>query len=445
MKILFVSANTAVDPFPVYPLGMTTVAAALEEHGHTVHCYDPLAEQDSAPWNILAETIRAFHPDVIGIAIRNIDSINRLADDRNLLHPVIRMAECCKTNAPATPLVLGGGGFTLAPDSLLKLCHADYGLTGPGEHTFPALLEQLASGTPPDAPLLCGDAPVAVPRSAVYPEELLTYYNNETHMIPIQTKRGCPFSCAYCSYPALEGRCMRYRDPAETAAEMRAIAAQCPGVMIFFTDSIFNDPAKEYHKLLHELDGTIPFTGFLTPYKLTGEDISLLAEKGMISAELGIDGASDRALQTLGKNFLFAEAAECAEKLRDAGISVTANFLFGLPDETVEDVEEGIANIKSLGNISSVIFSGVRIIPHTPLYHRAEEENLIPADWDPSEELYYPNPALPPEILNGMLSRAFAEDPNCIFPPHSKREALAKIHKFGFAKLKKLFPGEMRP
>ena len=442
MKILLISANMTRDPFPVYPLGAATIAAALQEQGHETVIYDPMAEQEKSPYPGLEKILRSFQPGLIGLAIRNVDSINRLSDDTNMLAPAMELSAICKRLAPDIPLVLGGGGFTLAAAPLMKLCRADYGITGPGEYVLPALIQDLEQGKVVPCGLFHGNAPESVPRSADYPEELIRFYNNETHMIPVQTKRGCPFQCVYCSYPALEGRCMRFRAPAEVAAEMKRIGEKCPGVMVFITDSIFNDPAGEYEKLLDELDGSVPFAAFLTPYRLPRSLIRKLAEKGMISAELGVDGACDRTLQGLGKNFTFREAAEAAEELQSAGISVTANFLFGGPGETMETVEEGIANIQSLGrkNMTSVIFSGVRILPHTPLYSLAEKYQMIPENWDPSDELYYLEPGLDPAALDQRLSDAFASDAHCIYPPHSRRDALAKIHKFGFAKLKKLFP-----
>jgi hypothetical protein len=65
---------------------------------------------------------------------------------------------------------------------------------------------------------------------------------------------------------------------------------------------------------------------------------------------------------------------------------------------------------------------------------------MIPENRDLSEELYYLEPGLDPAVLDQRLYEAFAADAHCIYPPHSRRDALAKIHKFGFAKLKKLFP-----
>lgn len=442
MKILLISANMTRDPFPVYPLGMATISAALKEHGHTVEVYDPMTTGDTSPYAGLETLLRTFQPGLIGLAIRNVDSINRLSDDTNMLAPAMELSAICKRIMPETPLLLGGGGFTLAAEPLMQLCHADYGIIGPGEHVLPALIRDLEQGKVVPGGLLYGNAPESTPRSADYPESLLRFYNGETHMIPVQTKRGCPFQCVYCSYPALEGRMMRFRPPEETAEEIRMIGRKCPGVMVFITDSIFNDPQGEYEKLLDHLDGSVPFAAFLTPYRLTERLIRKLAEKGMISAELGIDGACDRTLQGLGKNFTFRTAAEAAELLQNVGISVTANFLFGGPGETLETVEEGIANIQSLSrkNMTSVIFSGVRILPHTPLYDLAEHYGMIPDNWVPSDELYYLEPGLDAAVLDQKLMDAFAADSHCIYPPHSRRDALAKIHKFGFAKMKKLFP-----
>ena len=219
MKILLISANMTRDPFPVYPLGMATISAALKEHGHTVEVYDPMTTGDTSPYAGLETLLRTFQPGLIGLAIRNVDSINRLSDDTNMLAPAMELSAICKRIMPETPLLLGGGGFTLAAEPLMQLCHADYGIIGPGEHVMPALIRDLEQGKVVPGGLLYGNAPESTPRSADYPESLLRFYNGETHMIPVQTKRGCPFQCVYCSYPALEGRMMRFRPPEETAEE----------------------------------------------------------------------------------------------------------------------------------------------------------------------------------------------------------------------------------
>ena len=158
MKILLISANMTRDPFPVYPLGAATIAAALQEQGHETVIYDPMAEQEKSPYPGLEKILRSFQPGLIGLAIRNVDSINRLSDDTNMLAPAMELSAICKHLAPDIPLVLGGGGFTLAAAPLMKLCRADYGITGPGEYVLSALIRDLEQGKVVPCGLLHGNA-----------------------------------------------------------------------------------------------------------------------------------------------------------------------------------------------------------------------------------------------------------------------------------------------
>ena len=441
MKVLLISANLARDPYPVYPFGISVVSAALRDRGIQTELYDPLSEGDYPALTKLAARIASFRPDVIGMGIRNVDSINSLSDEKNLLAPAIAIARFCKKTAPERPLILGGGGFTLIPEEILDLCGADWGIAGPGEDAFPRLAEQLLTGNPPKERVLYAPSTESTPRSGDFPDRLASYYARETHMLPIQFKRGCPFHCSYCSYPALEGSRIRFRDPGETANEMRILHERYPDTMLFFTDSVFNDPADGYLALLDKLNGSIPYSGFLSPFRLDSRAVKRLAESGMISAELGIDGAADETLEGLGKNFTFAEAAQSARDLHNAGIAVTANFMFGGPGETAETIRQGIENIRSLDRIWSVVFSGVRILPHTPLYDRAMQLGMVPPNWNPADELYYYEPGVNRVELDRILTEGLADVPYCIWPPHSKRELLSKIHRIGLPKYRKMFGG----
>ena len=70
--------------------------------------------------------------------------------------------------------------------------------------------------------------------------ELTGYYWKRSGMLNIQTKRGCPYECIYCSYPHIDGRCVRTMDP-EIIAENILRAKRDYGInYLFFTDSVFN-------------------------------------------------------------------------------------------------------------------------------------------------------------------------------------------------------------
>ena len=78
--MLLVSSNTALHPYPAYPLGMAMVAAALERAGHEVRQFDMLQQGESL--ERFREVVREFQPGLIGISIRNVDNTNLLKEQR---------------------------------------------------------------------------------------------------------------------------------------------------------------------------------------------------------------------------------------------------------------------------------------------------------------------------------------------------------------------------
>ncbi|MBT4269351.1 MAG: B12-binding domain-containing radical SAM protein, partial [Deltaproteobacteria bacterium] len=138
MKILLIYVVTENINFPVLPLGMACVAESARHAGHEVH---QISLSPNDHHEFLEVAIETFQPDVIGISLRNIDDQKRIGTTV-LLDPVKEVIEYCKAMADV-PIVLGGAGFSIFPQSALQYLEADAGLVGEGELTFLMLLDQL--------------------------------------------------------------------------------------------------------------------------------------------------------------------------------------------------------------------------------------------------------------------------------------------------------------
>ena len=108
------------------------------------------------------------------------------------------------------------------------------GVAGEGEELICSLTDALARGERPAEPLMRAPLHLAgssIP-SALYDPTILGFYQANGKMVSIQTKRGCPYRCSYCSYPVLEGKNYRLRDPEEVAAEVIRVGAEYyyPGI-----------------------------------------------------------------------------------------------------------------------------------------------------------------------------------------------------------------------
>ena len=148
--------------------------------------------------------------------------------------------------------------------------------------------------------------------------------------------------------------------------------------------------------------------------------------------ELGTDAASDTTLRSLGKNFTFADAlsvnrACVAEKLPCAHF-----VMFGGPGETMETVAEGLANLRQLEHTVVFAFSGIRILPGTPLLTQALKDGLLADGASLREPVYYLSPQVDATLMNEMIANAFRGHRNRVFPPSEGQKRLSIMHRFGY-------------
>ncbi len=73
MKILLVSVNREKMPYPVFPLGIAYLARSLREGGHAVEVLD--LNFSDAPTVDVADGLKRFGPDLIGLSLRNLDNL----------------------------------------------------------------------------------------------------------------------------------------------------------------------------------------------------------------------------------------------------------------------------------------------------------------------------------------------------------------------------------
>ena len=434
MKVLLISANVTLSPYPVYPLGMSMVAAALEQAGHTVHQTDFLVlGTDLAA---VGREVEQFGPDLIGISVRNIDNVNLLHEKYyidNVSNIVAKIRE-----VSGAKVLLGGAGFSLVPELILKETGADYGIIGEGELLVVEFANNAARGIYPDRPLLGPDAPLCGGSigAALYDERLFDFYQRSGNIASIQTKRGCSSKCLYCTYPLLEGVALRTREPRAVVDDIELLRDRFGAKYIFFVDSVFNDDQGCYLELIDEMERrevSIPWTAFIKPGGLTDEIVERMKRTGFAAAEVGADAACDTTLSRMAKGFSFADIVSCTELFARHGIATSHFFMFGGPGETEATVQEGIQNILGLRGCVSFIFMGIRILPDTPLARLALKEAVLAPDDGMLKPVYYLSPALDATWLQDTLTRAFEGVRHCVFPPDALDDSLQVLHRLGYA------------
>ena len=386
MRVLLISANTERINMTTLPLGLASVAAATRKSGHEVAMVDLLLEKD--PQSVLQETIEGFRPDMIGISVRNIDDQN-MENPRFLLDRSKEIVSGCRALSKAR-IVLGGAGYSIFPESALSFLGADMGIQGEGEVALPALfgrMEQDAdlSGVPGlylPGQGLRGQRRFAknldilpLPETDLWP---LPPQKEELWM-PVQTRRGCPLNCSYCSTGTIEGRMIRRHSP-ETIVQWIARCRKAGVCKFFFVDNTFTLPpshAKEICRRLidHGLD--IRWWGILYPAQVDEELAELMAKAGCEHVSIGFESGSEQILKNMNKRFTLKTVRRISKMLADHGIRRMGFLLLGGPGETRESVEESLVFADSLELEAVKITLGVRIYPHTSLAKMAVDEGVI--------------------------------------------------------------------
>ena len=414
MKVLLVSANTLREPYPVYPMGLDYVAGAIAQN-HQVQIVDmnSLGGNDS-----LATVIKAFLPDVIGLSLRNIDNIDN-TDPRGFIGQYRTIVDIIRKHSEAR-LILGGSGFTIFPAETIKALNADYGVIGEGER-LALLLRAIEKREDPGK--IPGVITPAVAKSLPEPYEgkitrminpnpdNLQFYLQNGAMLNLQTKRGCPFKCIYCTYPHIEGHHLRLMDPEETAGA--ALKLQASGAKYFFiTDSVFN--ADCAHSLAvaraFKKNGvSIPWCAFFAPLKQPEDYFRILAEAGLTHVEFGTDSLSNPVLASYRKPFRDQEVFKIHQAAIDAGLYVAHYFLLGGPGENPQTLQETLTRAGGLEKCALFFFCGTRIYPGTALYEIAVNEGQIEKGASILEPVFYRSPLIDSDEILRQVRQAAGE------------------------------------
>jgi radical SAM superfamily enzyme YgiQ (UPF0313 family) len=409
MRVLLISANRSKVNMPTVPLGLACVAAAAQEAGHTVELLDLMEAEEAS--SALADTVSLFQPEVIGISIRNID-------DQNMRHPEVLLDDDIRVIEQAkklsdVPVVLGGAGYSMFPEALLARTGADIGVQGEGEEAFKLLLERLEKGASPAGPgiYLHGEG-LQGNRTFVRdldslplpgPDLLSKSLAAKDIVLPVQTRRGCPMACSYCSTAVIEGGTIRRRSPAKVV-EWLAGASRGDVHQLYFVDNTFNLPASYARSLCNEMTRArlgAAWRCIIYPLKMDDALAAAMAEAGCTEASVGFESGCDAILHSMNKRFRREDVVQTCTILRKHGIRCMGFLLLGTPGETRDSIEESLAFADSLRLDALKVTIGIRIYPDTPLADQARKEGSIA----PEDDLVTPRFYMPSQLEDWARER----------------------------------------
>lgn len=369
------------------PLAVLILATSLKASGYSnVSCLD--AQMEGLSPEETARRIATINPDVVGITVWT-----------DFWYPAWRTIKLVRTLLPKCKIILGGPHCSVFPKETLEGSEADYVVRGDGEDVLQYVIDCLNDGknveempglfrkengkilepvfdlaavpdlekTPfPDRTLL----PIEKYNSILNPNEY------ETTMI---TSRGCPHKCNFCKMDVQKVYC---RTAEQVVDEFKAIAD------LGMTDiQVYDDTftwSKQRVKEICEgiLDNNLKVNWAIRDRvkRADSELYQLMRKAGCYRVHFGVETGSKRILDATGKATTLEEAEEAIQMAKEANFATMAYYMFGFPDETMEDALKTI-NFSLKLDTDYAVYSVTIPYPGTALYDLGLERNLIPYDF----------------------------------------------------------------
>jgi radical SAM superfamily enzyme YgiQ (UPF0313 family) len=201
--------------------------------------------------------------------------------------------------------------------------------------------------------------------------------------IPVQTSRGCPFDCAFCSVTGMFGKRYRFRSTESVIEELRAY--DHPKNHIFFYDDNFAANPKRMKKLLLAmLSEDFSFT-WSTQVRIDiardEELVRMMRESGCRNLYIGLESVNPGSLDSMKKRQTLTEMEEALRVFRRHRIPVHGMFVYGFDEDDWSTVRKTVRFAKR-ARLSSTQFLILTPLPGSEFYHKVlSEKRLMFKDW----------------------------------------------------------------
>lgn len=303
--------------------------------------------------------------------------------------------------ARGIPVVMGGPHVTFLPEEGLQ--HADYCVMGEGEIPFPHLVEALNRGEPlQSVPGLAwkkdGQVVLNPPAAAVEDLDALPFCDFSLldtggrrlggpigrAMVPIQTSRGCPFNCTFCSVTCMFGRRYRHRSTQNVLAELERYNPRKH--YLFFYDDNFAANRRKTKELLEQMiERRLGFnwvTQVRTDVAKDGEMLDLMKRAGCQVLFIGFESVDPIALKEMKKSQTREEVEHSIREIHRRRIHIHGMFVFGFDADTPATARSTV-DFAIRKKIDTSQFMILTPLPGTELFETLKKQNrILDYDWE---------------------------------------------------------------
>jgi radical SAM superfamily enzyme YgiQ (UPF0313 family) len=393
---------TAVEP----PFWIAVIAAYLRNKGFKVAIIDSNAENLSP--HETAERVKAYRPLLSTIIVYGSQPS---ASTQNMTIAG-KICKELKENT-SSKVALGGLHPSALSQRTMRDEHVDFVIEGEGPFTLESLLAVLKSetndfsGVPglwfyknnnlinnPRPPLIQNlDEVLPLAAWDLLPMQKYKAHNwhcfdhidNRTPYGAIYTSLGCPYSCLFCCINAPFGKPgIRYRSPGLVVQEIGVLYEKYGIKNIKFVDELFVLDKKHYMAivdLIIQKGYNLNIWAYARVDSVHPEELPKMKKAGINWLALGIESANPKVRDGATKKMKAKDIKAIVRTIQDSGIRVIGNYIFGLPDDTIETMQETLDMATDL-NCEFANFYCAMAYPGSKLYDIAIKEGWeLPTEW----------------------------------------------------------------
>lgn len=321
--------------------------------------------------------------------------------------------------AAGVPVVMGGPHVTECPDEALGRGggqrHADAVALGEADQTWPLIVEDAARGQlkevyEPERDAKGNDLKPSLQPYPHIPWETLELeqFNlvpkfaqpllkrlgggwGKFHVVPLETGRGCPYGCEFCTVTGFFGDSIRFRTNESVVEEMLRLKERARRergqIAVFFIDDNLAINVKRVKSLLRDIiaaGAELPWVAQISANLLKDEElVDLIAASGGKWVFIGMESIDPANMADVNKNFSKpGEYGAVLERLARRNVFAITSFIFGMDNDTVGVAERTVREIESWPP-GLPVFGQLTPFPATPLYERLEKAGRLarPKHW----------------------------------------------------------------
>ena len=374
------------------PLGLLYIATVLEKNEYKVKVIDLAVEHFSK--EKFSSELEELKPKIIGMS-----TYNESWKAEKVLTKLV------KSILPDVKVYAGGAFSTFCYEDILRETSTDYVLKGEGEYSTLMLCNKLIRK---DEEVNIDEIPGIIYRKAdgslyindnndrivnldelPFPNRDLIDINNYLLPFTINTSRGCPGQCVFCSSKAFWGKKVYMRSAQNVFDELMYIYKKYNSTIFYITDDTFTASYKratEFCRLVKESKINFIWGCESRADVITDELMKELHEAGCRKIQIGLESADNDILKKLKKNVTIEQIENGIKLAYENGMRISASFIIGHAFDTKETIEKTLNFVRHIQKDygAYVMGSSNTPFPGTEQYEKMEEWGIkvFAKEWD---------------------------------------------------------------